>query len=388
MNLLDKLREEEKKKYGFAPVTAAKAAAEKIRQTAASPYVGGYAEIKKTAPTAQQQLAAADQRIADYTYKQFVESDDYASLVKRYSKQGLRAMDDTLGKVAARTGGIASSYATSAGQQAYGGYMEELESIAREMYDTERNNMIDERERLYDRMRDERDFNLDIALRNMAAEQDKEDQKNAAEQEDYDRRAALAKILAGYGDFSLYEELGLTREQTDNMKNAYDMAQQEEILKALDLPDGGTDDTGEPGLTEAEAERQQQTETNEALYNRVYDAILGLDIKNAHNLAKLITSPEEWEADKQGYRSYAEFLQGEIKNDLGIDFSGVIGQSGDSGTDRAYGADEYLRTINDLYNSEGVDAVMDEFASLLDEKPDDLTYDEWEKVLNYLKTLR
>ena len=43
-----------------------------------------------------------------------------------------------IGLAAARTGGLASSYAVSAGAQAYGGYMEKLEEAARALYDSER----------------------------------------------------------------------------------------------------------------------------------------------------------------------------------------------------------------------------------------------------------
>ena len=45
---------------------------------------------------------------SDPTYQQYRES---------YTRNGQRAMDDTLGKVSARTGGLASSYAASAAQQ-------------------------------------------------------------------------------------------------------------------------------------------------------------------------------------------------------------------------------------------------------------------------------
>ena len=71
-------------------------------------------------------------------YDSFTKGDDYASLAKRYSDQGRQAMDDTLGRVSARTGGLASSYATSAGQQAYGSWMEKLEDAARSLYDSQR----------------------------------------------------------------------------------------------------------------------------------------------------------------------------------------------------------------------------------------------------------
>ncbi len=45
---------------------------------------------------------------------------------KTYTREGQRAMQDTLGQVSARTGGLASSYATSAAQQANNYYMKQL----------------------------------------------------------------------------------------------------------------------------------------------------------------------------------------------------------------------------------------------------------------------
>lgn len=69
---------------------------------------------------------------SDPTYQQYKES---------YTRSGERAMQDTLGQIAARTGGLASSYAASASQQAYDNYMAaladkvpELEQLAYSMY--------------------------------------------------------------------------------------------------------------------------------------------------------------------------------------------------------------------------------------------------------------
>lgn len=80
---------------------------------------------------------------ASMSYDDFVQGDTYEELAKRYSEKGKMAMDDTIGKVAARTGGIASSYATQAGQQAYGDWMTRLEETARAMYDSERQEAMD-----------------------------------------------------------------------------------------------------------------------------------------------------------------------------------------------------------------------------------------------------
>lgn len=102
--------------------------------------VGSY-----TAPTWNGGSGAGSQsnidRLAqDYlnsSYDSFTKGNDYASLAKRYSDQGRQAMDDTIGQMAARTGGLASSYATVAGQQAYGDWMGRLEDAARSLYDSQ-----------------------------------------------------------------------------------------------------------------------------------------------------------------------------------------------------------------------------------------------------------
>lgn len=50
----------------------------------------------------------------------------YRAYERIYTNKGRRAMEDTIGQLAARTGGYASSWAGSMGQQAYGNYMQEL----------------------------------------------------------------------------------------------------------------------------------------------------------------------------------------------------------------------------------------------------------------------
>lgn len=50
----------------------------------------------------------------------------YQAYKKQYTNAGNKAMTDTMAKVAARSGGIASSYANTAAQQSYNAYMQEL----------------------------------------------------------------------------------------------------------------------------------------------------------------------------------------------------------------------------------------------------------------------
>ena len=54
---------------------------------------------------------------ADALYRQYKDS---------YLRQGKQAMEDTVGKVTALTGGYGNSYAQTAGQQAYNGYLQQL----------------------------------------------------------------------------------------------------------------------------------------------------------------------------------------------------------------------------------------------------------------------
>lgn len=79
----------------------------------------------------------------NFNYDTFTEGDTYKSLEKRYDANGQKAMQNTLGQVAARTGGMASSYATSAANQSYNDWMSNLEDAARSLYESERQEMGD-----------------------------------------------------------------------------------------------------------------------------------------------------------------------------------------------------------------------------------------------------
>lgn len=82
-------------------------------------------------------------QITGMSYDEWVNSDQYRALADRYSAQGRMAMEDVLGQVASRTGGLASSYATTAASQQYNDYMSLLEQIAREAYSNERGELIE-----------------------------------------------------------------------------------------------------------------------------------------------------------------------------------------------------------------------------------------------------
>lgn len=58
----------------------------------------------------------------------------YQQYAEQYTRLGDQAMRDTLGQAAALTGGYNSSYAQNAGQQAYQGYLDQLNDIVPELY--------------------------------------------------------------------------------------------------------------------------------------------------------------------------------------------------------------------------------------------------------------
>lgn len=87
--------------------------------------------------SAKVKLNGATEALDAMNYDSFKQGSMYGGLKKSYEQQGQQAMKDTLGQVAARTGGMASSYATTAAQQSYNNYMSQLEDVARSMYNDE-----------------------------------------------------------------------------------------------------------------------------------------------------------------------------------------------------------------------------------------------------------
>lgn len=75
----------------------------------------------------------------------------YQQYKDRYINQGKQAMMDTMGQAAALTGGYGNSYAQSAGQQTYQGYLQGLNDKIPELYSLARSNYDKDTEELYNR---------------------------------------------------------------------------------------------------------------------------------------------------------------------------------------------------------------------------------------------
>lgn len=195
----------------------------------------------------------------DPTYQQYKES---------YTRNGERAMQDTLGQVSARTGGLASSYAGSAAQQTYDNYMgaladkiPELKQLAYSMYQDEGNTQRANLEMLValeqgdyakyadllaqyntdrnfdygvhrDTISDERynnEWNYSVG-RDQIADKRYEDEtaynrETYKDETEYNRALAKAQTLAAGGDFSGYKALGYTDQEIAGLRSAYNKAQ-------------------------------------------------------------------------------------------------------------------------------------------------------------------
>ena len=129
---MSRMRQLEK---GYTPsdeVTAARALWESLQGQKPGEYESRF----------QQQLAALyDQISSRKPYAYDPEQDaDYQRYARLYQRQGQAAMEDTMGRAAALTGGYGSSYGQTAAQQSYQRSMDGLTDRAAALYDRAREN--------------------------------------------------------------------------------------------------------------------------------------------------------------------------------------------------------------------------------------------------------
>ena len=182
-------------------------------------------------------------QLARMSYEDWVQGDQYRALADRYGRMGRMGMEDTLGRISGRTGGLASSYAATAAQQQYNDYMSQLEDAARSMYSGERSDLMDnanlyltlgnsEWSRYQDQLGQ---YNSDRNFRYQAGRDQISDRRYADEtaydrqtyqdETDYNRALAKAQTLAASGDFSGYRALGYTEAEIANLRSAWEREQ-------------------------------------------------------------------------------------------------------------------------------------------------------------------
>ena len=188
-----------------------------------------YNQIPDYQSTYKPKISELVDNIQNYDYNKFLGTDEYGALRGQYERQGQRAMQDTMGDAAARTGGLASSYAVSAGQQAYGNQMSALEAAALQMYQNKKNDLRNDLS-MYENL-DNTDYSryADQLAQNNTNRQFNYTQltntaNTATEKAQYDQSQAEKKAAAGesVGDYSGYVSAGLmTQAQADLQQKAW-----------------------------------------------------------------------------------------------------------------------------------------------------------------------
>lgn len=128
-------------------------------------------------------------QLISMNYDDWTKGSQYQELADRYGNNGRMSMQDVLGQVASRTGGLSSSYATTAAQQQYNQYMAQLEEVARQMYSQDRSDLLDNANLYrnlandeYDRYRDSlADYNAQKAAAQAAARSSAQTKANSAD---------------------------------------------------------------------------------------------------------------------------------------------------------------------------------------------------------------
>lgn len=177
----------------------ANAGAENVRST-----LGGY-----TAGTDGAGYRVANPTPRSFSYQDFSYNPDqdpvYQSYRTKYTREGQRAMEDTMANAAAMTGGIPSSYAVSAGAIANQNYMAALGDVIPQLFQNARNNYNTDRDAAY------RKFTDEIAAQTARREEERK----------------IADRAAGYGDYSWLNREGVN---TSNMPYERELALQKDQL--------------------------------------------------------------------------------------------------------------------------------------------------------------
>lgn len=211
--------------------------------------------------TYDSEMRALIDQILNSNLADWKQGDQYAALKDQYAANGEMGMNDLLGQVSSRTGGLASSYAASVANQEYNDWMSKLEQAAREMYQQDRSDKLNSLGMLsdaYDREYGEygdklNQWNTD---RNFAYQQAQDALANQWKQKEWDynmsqdewnKAAQQADMMASYGDFSGYKALGYTDSQINQMRQAYQIAQTAKTKSGRSGSSGGKK-SGDSGM--------------------------------------------------------------------------------------------------------------------------------------------
>ena len=236
--------------------------------------------------------------LASMNYEDWTKGDQYKALAERYGNEGQMSMQNVLGQIASRTGGLASSYATTAAQQQYNQFMSQLEDVARQMYSSDRSDLLDKANMYrqlgqddYDKYLDDlgqwnTDRNFQYGVYRDSVEDQRYADETAWEREKYgntqsenQKSAAqdrIAAYLAAGGkiadlDQDLIAASGLTTSELSAQEKYYT---QQAAQKAKSTSSGSSSSSGKPTLTAAQVLKALEdgivNDTTKAAYEYYY----------------------------------------------------------------------------------------------------------------------
>ena len=171
----------------------------------------------------------------------------YNQYVDQYQQQGKMAMMDTMGQAAALTGGYGNSYAQSVGQQAYHGYLNQLNDVVPQLYSMALDRYMNEGNQLYDQLnlmqqQDDIDYGR---YRDQLADQDDAYNKLVSLMTGYGYKPTEDEMAAaGMSDAHMRAILGLDKQKSSGRSSggSYVASGNDSIdLDGIGL-DGGTED--------------------------------------------------------------------------------------------------------------------------------------------------
>lgn len=142
----------------------------------------------------------------------------YQQYKDKYVTQGKNAMRDTMGQAAALTGGYGSTYSQQVGQQTYDSYLQDLNNVIPDLYNSALNQYNQEGQNL----KDQYGILADLNQTEYGQYSDALNQYNYQQQQDYahqqDSLAQLQNLILTAGYQATPEDLqaaGMTQEQAD-----------------------------------------------------------------------------------------------------------------------------------------------------------------------------
>lgn len=238
----------------------------------------------------------------------------YQQYKNQYVRLGQNAMQDTMGNAAALTGGYGSSYATTAGNQAYQGYLQNLNDVVPELYNAAYNQYRDKGTEMYNQ----------VGLLQGMDESDYGKYRDTVS----DYYNDLNYYYQKYGDMSADEynrylsDLDAWQHDRDYYYGKYSDAEQLAFQKSEAARDQANIDreyalaaskarsSGSSSKKKSNTKTSVTTDMN-ALYKEVVDATGNPGIRTPAEFARAMvdsTSTVEGEDGKK-YRQYADYLK-------------------------------------------------------------------------------